>query len=76
MKPAEVGGWRLGSFIVAVVLLSAATFPFEARQMPAAPVYAIQGAKIVTGTTTIDKGNLVMRDGVIADVGANAPIPS
>lgn len=76
MKPAELGGWRLGSFIVAVVLLSAATFPFEARQMPAAPVYAIQGAKIVTGTTTIDKGNLVMRDGVIADVGANAPIPS
>jgi imidazolonepropionase-like amidohydrolase len=66
----------LGSFIVAVVLLSVAMLPFEARQMPSAPVYAIQGAKIVTGATTIDKGNLVMRNGIIADVGANAAIPA
>lgn len=47
-----------------------------ARQMPAAPVYAIQGAKIVSPGETIEKGNLVMRNGLIADVGANAAIPS
>ena len=58
---------------------AAAAVPFghlAARQMPAAPVYAIQGAKIVSAGETIEKGNLVMRNGVIADVGANAAIPA
>src|SRR5260221_12658654 len=55
----------------------AAAYPHvEARQLPAAPVYAIQGAKIVTGTATIDKGNLVMRNGLIEDVGATAAVPA
>jgi len=45
-------------------------------QMPAAAVYAIRGAKIVTAAgATIDKGNVVMRNGIIVDVGANAAIP-
>lgn len=52
-------------------------------QMPAAPVYAIRGAKIVTAAPstgsgqvgTIDKGNVVMRNGIITDVGASAAIP-
>jgi imidazolonepropionase-like amidohydrolase len=44
--------------------------------MPAAPVYAIQGAKMVTAGTTIDKGNLVMRNGVIEDVGAGVSVPA
>lgn len=48
----------------------------NARQMPAAAVYAIRGAKIVTAAgATIDKGNVVMRNGIIVDVGANAAIP-
>lgn len=51
--------------------------PVTARQLPAAPVYAIRGAKIVTAgaAATIDKGNVVLRDGLIADVGASAAIP-
>lgn len=61
------------------VLVLAATFAYatiDARQMPAAPVYAVQGAKIVSAGTTIDKGNLVMRNGLIEDVGAGLAIPS
>lgn len=60
-------------------LFAAAVLPFgdvAARQMPSAPVYALQGAKIVSAGTTIEEGNLVMRDGLIADVGANAVIPA
>ncbi len=75
------GAWGVFRFRIgaASVLALAATFGYPslaARQMQSAPVYAIQGAKIVTGTTTIDKGNLVMRNGVIEDVGANAAIPA
>jgi imidazolonepropionase-like amidohydrolase len=69
---------RWPSFAAAVIALAAAAayLPVEARQMPAAPVYAIQGAKIVTGTSTIDKGNLVMRNGLIDEVGPSAAIPA
>jgi imidazolonepropionase-like amidohydrolase len=68
---------HLGVVAAAVLaLVGSAAYPrLEARQMPAAPVYAIQGAKIVTGTATIEKGNLVMRNGVIDAVGADAPVP-
>jgi imidazolonepropionase-like amidohydrolase len=61
------------------VLALAAMFAYPnvaARQMPAAPVYAIQNAKIVTGTSTIDKGTLVMRNGLIEEVGANVAVPA
>jgi imidazolonepropionase-like amidohydrolase len=47
-----------------------------ARQMPSAPVYAIQGARIVSAGEKIDKGNLVMKNGLISEVGADAAIPS
>src|SRR5262245_42187185 len=63
----------------AAVLALAAAFPYPAvaaRQMPAAPVYPIRGAKIVTGTSTIDTGTLVMRNGVIEDVGASVTVPA
>ncbi len=70
------------SILAIVGLFVAAEFEFtrpytlQARQMPAAPVYAIRGAKIVTAAgSTIDKGNIVMRNGIITDVGATAPIP-
>lgn len=64
--------------IALAALAAAALLPFgaAARQMPSAPVYAIQGAKIVTGTATIERGTLVMRDGLIDSVGANAAVPS
>src|SRR5215467_6816752 len=67
---------KTSHFIVAVALLSVAAYPFEAKQMPAAPVYAITGAKILTGTSTIDKGTIVMRNGVIEDVGASVAVPA
>jgi imidazolonepropionase-like amidohydrolase len=69
---------RFGVVAAAVaVLVATAAYPLlEAKQMPAAPVYAIQGAKIVTAGTTIDKGNLVMRNGLIEDVGASAAVPA
>jgi imidazolonepropionase-like amidohydrolase len=39
-------------------------------------VYAIRNAKIVTVTgATIDKGTVIIRDGKIADVGANVSVP-
>ncbi len=69
---------RVRVFAAALLTLAAplAYSQLAARQMPAAPVYAIQGAKIVTGTATIEKGNLVMRDGLVEDVSATAPIPA
>ena len=75
------GPWSVVRFrvLAASALALAATLPYPnlaARQMPAAPVYAIQGAKIVTGTSTIDKGTIVMRDGVITDVGAAVAAPA
>src|SRR5262249_55561964 len=68
---------RYAVLVAAVLtLVATAAYPrLEALQMPAAPVYAIQGAKIVTAGTTIDKGNLVMRNGLIEDVGAGAAVP-
>jgi imidazolonepropionase-like amidohydrolase len=65
--------------LAASALALAATLPYPkvaARQMPAAPVYAIQGVKIVTGTSTIDKGTIVMRNGIIDDVGASVAAPA
>jgi imidazolonepropionase-like amidohydrolase len=48
----------------------------HADQLPSSPVYAIRGARIVTAAgATIESGNLVMRNGLIADVGATAAIP-
>jgi hypothetical protein len=82
MKRMEDGGRRAeGGFgvVAAAVLALAATTAFpllEAKQMPAAPVYAITGAKIVTAGSTIDKGTLVMRNGLIEDVGASAAVPA
>ena len=65
--------------LAAALLAVGAAFtlpPVSARQMPAAPVYAITGVKIVTGTSTIDKGTIVMRNGILEDVGANAAVPA
>jgi len=74
--------WTMGDgrwmVLAASMLALAAAFTapvLDARQMPAAPVYAIEGAKIVTGTATIDKGTLVIRNGVIDDVGASVAMP-
>jgi hypothetical protein len=61
---------------VAGALRPDASNVLHADQLPSSPVYAIRGAKIVTAAgATIDKGNLVMRNGLIADVSATAAIP-
>jgi len=79
---AEVRGPRSEvrvSVVAASVLALATTFAYPrvaAKQMPAAPVYAITGAKIVTGTSTIDKGTLVMRNGIIEEVGPSVAVPA
>ena len=71
---------RIRIRVLATALLTvAASFTLStvsARQMPVAPVYAITGAKIVTGTSTIDKGTIVMRNGIIEGVGANIAVPA
>ena len=67
------------SLLAAAVCAAAAALPFarlDARQMPVAPVYAIEGAKIVTADATIDKGNVIMRDGLIDAVGPSAAVPA
>ena len=44
---------------------------------PAGPLYAIKGAKIFTAAgAPIDNGTIVMRNGVIEDVGANVTVPA
>ncbi|HEX6463255.1 MAG TPA: hypothetical protein VFZ98_02330, partial [Vicinamibacterales bacterium] len=75
-KVREVRGLRCAIALGALAAAALLPFGVAARQMPSAPVYAIRGAKIVTGTATIDKGTLVMRNGLIEDVGANATVPS
>jgi imidazolonepropionase-like amidohydrolase len=67
------------SLVAAVVCVAAAAIPvtrIDARQMPSATVYAIQNAKIVTADATIEKGNVIMRDGIIEAVGAGALVPA
>lgn len=67
------------SLLAAAVCAAAAALPFarlDARQMPAVSVYAIEGAKIVTADATIDKGNVIMRDGLIDAVGPSAAVPA
>lgn len=58
-------------FALSLILLLSAAPPAIAGQ-----TYAIKGAKIVpVRGAVIEKGNIVMRDGVIVAVGANAQIP-
>jgi hypothetical protein len=61
----------------ALAFVAAFTVPrLDARQMPAAPVYAIQNAKIVSAGTTIEKGVIVMRNGLVEDVGVSVAVPA
>ena len=67
-------------FTVAVVAMVAMTVPFlrVSGQMPVrAPRYAITNARIVTAAgPVIDKGTVVMREGIIEDVGAAVTAPA
>ena len=71
---------RACGFIVAVVAMVAMTVPFlrVSGQMPVrAPRYAITNARIVTAAgPVIDKGTVVIREGIIEDVGATVTAPA
>src|SRR5688500_9218892 len=59
----------LVALVLAIVITNA--------QVPAAPAYAIRGAKIVpVSGAEIASGNIVLRGGLIEAVGANAVIPN
>jgi len=61
---------------LAVITLAAAV-SLTGEQGPAAPTYAIRGAKIVpVSGAEIASGTIVLRNGLIDAVGANAAIPS
>jgi len=67
-------------YVVLTVVAAAMTLPVVnvSGQMPVrAPRYAITNARIVTMTgAAIEKGTLVMRDGVIEEVGASVAAPA
>ena len=61
-------------FTLAVLALSTASLLAQNKDTTA--VYAIRNARIVTVTgATIEKGTIVIRDGKIAEVGANVRVP-
>jgi imidazolonepropionase-like amidohydrolase len=66
--------------VVSTIAIAAMVVPglHVSGQMPArAPRYAITNARIVTAAAAaIEKGTLVMRDGVIEDVGASVAVPA
>ncbi len=65
------------NFILTLAALTLSTASFLAQTKDTTAVYAIRNAKIVTVTgATIDKGTVVIRDGKIAEVGANVRVPS
>ena len=69
------------TLIVSLASLATAALAFapvvRTQSAPRAPRYAITGAKIVTNTgAPIDKGTIVLRDGVIEDVGASVTAPA
>ena len=63
----------------AALALGLGTFDLDAKpaSTSAAVLYAIRGARIVpVAGAPIDKGTVVMRDGVIVDVGAGVTAPA
>lgn len=68
-----------GALLVGVVVLSALLLPSASAQQNAAQgagVYAIRNARIVTVTgAVIERGTVLIRDGKIAEVGANVAVP-
>ena len=67
---------RLLVFIAAALAGTTAWTPVDLVAQSSARL-AIRGAKIVTAAgTTLDHGTIVIRDGVIEDVGANVMVPA
>ncbi|HXG67803.1 MAG TPA: amidohydrolase family protein [Blastocatellia bacterium] len=68
---------RQSSGIACLALALASVTAAPVARTDAPDVYAIKDARIVTGAgRTIAKGTVVIRDGLITDVGENAKIPA
>ncbi len=66
----------LFNFLLTLAALIICTASLLAQNKDTTAVYAIRNAKIVTVTgATIDKGTVLIRDGKIAEIGANVRIP-
>ncbi len=64
-------------FAVAVAAMAFPVFHVSGQMPVRAPRYAITNARIVTAAgAPIEKGTVVMRDGVIEDVGASVSVPA
>ena len=64
-------------FTAAIAALALPAFTVSGQMPARAPRYAITNARIVTmAGTPIEKGTLLMRDGVIEDVGASVTTPA
>lgn len=67
---------RVSLVVAASALVAALAWAPVAADAPALP-YAITGARVVTGTgATLDHATIVMRDGMIADVGTGVAVPA
>ena len=63
--------------ILFLITLSAVVLPLRTETQSQPSVVAIKGATILTVTRgTIENGTIVLRNGKITDVGANAAVPS
>lgn len=61
---------------VAIFALSSAVLSANAQENRSLETYAITNARIVTGTgSTIERGNVVIRNGLIESVGGDAKVP-
>ena len=60
-----------------LVLASALTIGAFTASARVTPLYAIRGARVVTAAgPVIERGTVVMRNGVIEDVGAGVTLPT
>jgi len=76
-KPKALRGLRGKSFVAILALGAGLAFGPTSAATPAGPLYAIKGVKLFTAAgAPIDNGTLVMRNGVIEEVGANVTAPA
>ena len=68
---------RAAALLVALAAISLMLAQTRTAQLNSPGAYAIKDAQIVTGTgKTISKGTVVVRDGLITDVGENVRVPA
>ena len=68
---------RSVSILVGLLAVGLLLAPRQTARLDSPGAYAIKDARIVTGTgKTIAKGTVVVRDGLIAEVGENARVPA